>query len=244
MTLLDTPTPPILNENLAIAIVRDLVKRNKGMFRAYVDWEREDLEQEALKAVHQGWHRYNPKWTQSTFITVCGRRRLLSLRRDLKRRNRRDDLAEEAMAIRGERIEESTLEWFEGMYDAIKRRFEAAGFSLRLPKARLSYLDLPARMALAALHQRTGLSCRAFVQYLDSQPQLLTVLGLSKSPQYKAFSRLYCTVSLIQKKFKNSNRASAAAGTGTPLPTHSNAVSLIDKKSENINDRTVACLGE
>jgi DNA-directed RNA polymerase specialized sigma24 family protein len=84
---------PDLDYDLARAVARTVVKRRAGDFAGFPDWDRDDLEQEALLAVHRAWPKYSPdKSAASTFIYTVAVRRLLNLARELRRRLRRDRL--------------------------------------------------------------------------------------------------------------------------------------------------------
>ena len=72
-------TCPPLDGGPVLSVVRALVRRQAKLFAAFPGYGLDDLDQEALLAVHRAWPRFDPsKSSVATFAHLVANRRLLS----------------------------------------------------------------------------------------------------------------------------------------------------------------------
>jgi DNA-directed RNA polymerase specialized sigma24 family protein len=181
------------DHSLAFAVVRALVTRKAKLFAAFPDIGLDDLEQEAMLAVHKGWPKYDAsKSSASTFIYMLAARRLLSIARDLRRRLRRDQIlfARTIASVKpfdpvADFEPDNLVDWLGGVYRTVRRNMHVYGITTTGKHAVGDHpkIDGVQAAALLALQRKLGASGGQIEQMLRDRPALAAAVAMVQVPK-------------------------------------------------------------
>lgn len=170
-------------------VIARLVTRKIGMFKAFPEIGREDLEQEALAAAIKGWHKYSPsKGHWSTFVYQCGWGEIYDLYR---KRCRQGELEGKVTADEVEQVESRTslLELVESWADLADGPLTVEWLKDLIKRVDKIYPSRPTRgrgnpgydystyVGAVAVMRRMKLSTRGVIDYLEQRPEIAKAIG-------------------------------------------------------------------
>jgi hypothetical protein len=191
------------DEDLARAVISQVVDRKAGMFSAFPEHSLEDLRSEGLIAARAAWPKYNRlKAKPQTYIYRVAACRLIDMARKLSReRNRVISCADAMQPIEPA---ESDADWLEDTYLKIRRNFTNYGVPLVIQSpegGRRPICDRAQATALIALKRRLDISCRETSRMLRTREDFRAAVGLKQVPSYRSFCRIEKSVTKLKFTF-------------------------------------------
>lgn len=179
------------NDNDVRGIVAEAVRRKMHLFCSFKDIGREDLLQEGMIRARQVHEKFDPKKAAySTWIYRAVSCRLIDLCRVRSRQASRDALVPRGEAVAappgadGPADPPELAEWLHGVYAAAMK----VHGKVRVRTGR-KWFNPAQAVALVMLMRRQKLSTRGAVVYLQTRPDLCTILRLRHVPSRMFFQR-------------------------------------------------------
>lgn len=185
-----TASHPSWDELRAFKIVSGMVKKHRGLFAAFPEFDRDDLISEGLIAARAAWPAYDCwKSAASNFIFRVAHRHLISKYRSVNAERIRE---RKVSRLRPEAGKASFNDLMIAQYDPTRTLAEwlvivYAGCRKAFPRKKFHqgrrYYNLAQLAAIAALMQRTKMSIRACEWTLSQREDLRMALNLKRPPK-------------------------------------------------------------
>lgn len=220
----------VWDERLAKALADAAVARKFGMFAHFRDLGRDDLEQEALTAIHRAFPTFDPdKASFSTWASMVAGRRLIDIYRTRARQAGREGVyasltpSEQESPIDalltgldspGDVFPLDVAEWLRSIYYQAKRMLTA-------PRHRRGrrYFSPGQAMAAAFLMEREGLTTRGAVEFFRARPELAEAIRFRHVPSHYWFWQAQELLTEILENFSGPQKAAVRRLLEHPLRT-------------------------